>query len=77
MTDEEKKERKPRAKQEGMALQVDAIKKIEHQLNRLEASDAPAVLRFMMEWAKKRALTDLPFAKNGQLSLAAESDPFS
>ena len=67
----EEKEVKP--KQTGMALEMDAIKKISHQLERLPASSAERVVRFVQDWATDRSLSALRNAQpSGQLPLAQD-----
>jgi len=75
---DETTEKKAKPKQTGMALQLDAIKKISHQLERLGPEDAPAVVRFVSDWSQRRALLGAAtIAPNGQLPLATKSeDPF-
>lgn len=72
---EEKKETKP--KQTGMALEMDVIKKITHQLERLPRGEGAEmrIMAFTHDWASRRKLTEMPASPNGQLPLAAK-DPF-
>ncbi len=68
---------KEKAKFEGMALEMDAIKKIGHQLDRLPSGSATRVLDFVRDWAKsKTPVTDVPLGNNGQLPLAIDKDTF-
>lgn len=63
-----------RAKQTGMALEMDVIKKITHQLKRegLPPGAERRILAFVQDWAARRPITDLQPAPNGQLPLAAK-----
>lgn len=75
MTD--KKEVKP--KQSGMALEMDVIKKIGHQLGRVPASSAERIVAFVRDWAGYRTMTGDAPKEDGQLPLASngkQSDLF-
>ena len=53
-----------------MALEMDAIKKIAHQLERLPTASAGRVVRFVQDWATDRSLADLKgVGKDGQLPI--------
>lgn len=59
-----------------MALEMDVIKKIGHQLERMPPGGAERVLAFVRDWAQKRAVVDVPLGNNGQLPLARDKDAF-
>ena len=64
-------EKTVKPKQTGMALEMDAIKKISHQLERLPASSTVRVVRFVQDWAAHRSLSDLEAVRpSGQLPLS-------
>ena len=72
----EEKEVKP--KQTGMALEMDVIKKITHQLERLPMGQGAEgrIIQFVTNWAHRKAITeDAKPQSNGQLPLAP-ADPF-
>lgn len=70
-------EKAVKPKQTGMALEMDVIKKITHQLERdLPPGAERRILAFVQDWAGRRALVPMPLAPNGQLPLAAKEDGF-
>jgi hypothetical protein len=73
MGDEKKVEKKARAPQTGMSLEMDVMKKIAHQLGRLdEAAAAERVLEFVQSAVRSTRLKALEYAEsdgaNGQLA---------
>ena len=59
----------------GMALEMDVIKKIGHQLERMPPAGAGRVLAFVRDWAERRTvIADVPLGNNGQLSLAVSKE---
>lgn len=67
---------KQKVKFEGMALEMDVIKKIGHQLERMPANGAERVLQFIRDWAGYRTMTGDAPKSDGQLPLAADKDSF-
>lgn len=70
--------KKTRAPQKDMALEMDVIKKITHQLERLPRGEGAEmrVMAFVQDWASRRPLAGaMPPAPNGQLPLAGKN-PF-
>lgn len=70
-------EKAVKPKQTGMALEMDVIKKIGHQLERVPASSAERIVAFVRDWAGYRTMTGAGWPQpNGQLPLAAKEDGF-
>lgn len=69
-------EKAVKPKQTGMALEMDVIKKITHQLERAPRGAEMRILAFVQDWAGRRALVPMSPAPNGQLPLAAKDDGF-
>ena len=68
-------EKATRAKQTGMALEMDVIKKITHQLERLPHGQGAEmrIMTFMTDWSTRRAIVHgARTESNGQLPLAAK-----
>ncbi len=62
---------------EGMALELDVIKKIDHQLRRAPAGSAKRIIEFVSDWATRQVVDpSVPLGNNGQLPLASKSDGF-
>lgn len=61
-------------KQSGMALEMDIIKKIAHQLERAPANSSERIVAFVRDWAGYRTMTGDKPSANGQLPLAAKDE---
>jgi hypothetical protein len=60
-------------KQTGMALEVDVMKKIAHQLERLPPDAGVRIVRFVQDWAHSREVKDIQRGSmDGQLPLPTE-----
>jgi hypothetical protein len=54
----------------GIALEMDVIKKIGHQLARVPNDRSATLLTFVRGWLEMAAIADVPLSNNGQIPLA-------
>jgi hypothetical protein len=62
-------------KQTGMALEMDVIKKIGHQLGRVPPGAEDRILAFVKDWSQKQSISG-NFTAAGQLPLAVDKKDF-